>query len=336
MRKSSYVKIGAFICAAILLAAVAVVLMGSGSMRKRELLLETFLEETVQGVSEGSAVKYRGIPVGTVKSVSFAMADYRTEDALPGTTAADLRRAIRYARVVFAIDTTDLPDIKAFEEHLDKQIAEGLRAHMKSQGITGLVYVDLDYEDPGKPTLPVPWKTEYRYIPTAPSLAKTLTDVVQNVAQEIHGFADLKTDASNLVARLSSLIDQARGTLSSADAALAELPGLISVSSNAVEDASVFLRAARDDVASLPGLLAGASNLVEDASSFLVSVRDDVADIAASSTNFLSGADDTVSGLRAPVQNTLEDLSRASKNLADILDTIRNDPGQLFRSPAEE
>ena len=255
MRKSSYVKIGAFICAAIILAAVAVIMMGSGSMRKRELLLETFLEETVQGVSEGSAVKYRGIPVGTVKSVTFAMADYRPEDALPGTSTADLRRAIRYARVVFAIDTSDLPDQEAFAEHLEKQISDGLRAHMKSQGITGLVYVDLDYEDPGKPTLPVPWKTEYRYIPTAPSLAKTLTDVVQNVAQEIHGFSDLKVDATNLMTRLSSLIDNADGT---------------------------------------------------------------------------------VAGLRIPLENTLDDLSRVSKNLAEILDAIRDDPGRLFQKPANE
>ena len=51
MRKSSYVKIGAFVCAAILLAVVAVVLMGSGPMHKRELLFETFVEETVQGAA---------------------------------------------------------------------------------------------------------------------------------------------------------------------------------------------------------------------------------------------------------------------------------------------
>ena len=336
MRKSSYVKIGAFVCAAILLVAVAVMLMGSGSMRKRELLMETYVEETVQGVSEGSAVKYRGIPVGTVKSVSFAGADYEQEDVLPDAPEADIQRAIRYARIIFALDTTDLPDEGAFVEYLDTQIAGGLRAHMKSQGITGLVYIDLDYEDPGKPTLPVPWKPKNRYIPMAPSLTKTLTDVVQNVAQEIHGFADLKHDTSNLVAHLTLLIDQAGETLALANASLVDLPGVVAGASNTVADASAFLRDAKSDIAQLPGLLTGASNLVEDASVFLASVRGDVTDIAASSTNFLSGADDTVSGLRAPLQNTLDDLSRASKNLADILDAIRNDPSQLFRRPAEE
>ena len=331
MRKSSYAKIGAFVCAAIVLAVAAAVFMGAGSMRKRELVLETYVEETVQGVSEGSAVKYRGIPFGSVKSVSFAMAAYTPDPQSP-----DAERARRYARVVFAIDATKISDLDAFTALVKKQIEGGLRAHMKSQGVTGLVYVDLDFEDPSKPTLPVPWEPEYLYIPTAPSFVKTLTDVVQNVAHEIHGFSDLKADVTNLAARISSLIDKAGATLSSADSALAELPGLISSASNAVEDASAFLRAAKDDAAPLPDLLRGASNLVADASVFIDSVRSDVADIAASSTNFLSGADDTVSGLRAPLQNTLDDLSRASKNLADILDAIRTDPGQLFRRPTEE
>ncbi len=343
MRKSSYVKIGAFVCAAILLVVLAVILMGSGSMRKRELLMETYVEETVQGVSEGSAVKYRGIPVGTVKSVSFAGADYKQEDALPDAPEADLQRAIRYARVVFALDTTDLPDEGAFVEYLDKQIDGGLRAHMKSQGITGLVYIDLDFEDPGKPTLPVPWKPKHLYIPTAPSLTKTLTDVVQNVAQEIHGLSDLKTGVSNVIVRLSTLIDNGNATLVSADASLVSanatlgaLPGLIAGASNLVSEATAFLRDAQDDMAYLPGILSGTSNLVYDASAFLDSVKGDVADVAASSTNFLAGADITVAGLRTPLESTLDDLSRASRNLADILDAIRDDPGRLFKKPAEE
>ena len=197
MRKSSYVKIGAFVCAAVLLAVVAVVLMGSGPMHKRELLFETFVEETVQGVSEGSAVKYRGIPVGSVKSISFATYDYTDEDVRPDASAEDVDRASRYARIVLAVDTTDMPDPEEFQRFVERETAKGLRAHMKSQGITGLVYVDCDYEDPGSPTLPVPWNPKHPYIPMAPSLSKTLTDAVQGVAQEIRGFADVRANVTS-------------------------------------------------------------------------------------------------------------------------------------------
>ena len=329
MRKSSYVKIGAFVCAAILLAVVAVILMGSGPMHKRELLFETYVEETVQGVSEGSALKYRGIPVGSVKSISFATYDYTAEDVRPDASAEDVDRASRYARIVLAVDTTDMPDPEEFQRFLERETAKGLRAHMKSQGITGLVYVDCDYEDPGSPTLPVPWNPKHPYIPMAPSLSKTLTDAVQGVAQEIRGFADVRANVTNLAVRIAALVDNA-------NAVLGGVPALVAAASNAVASADAFLRAAKDDAAPLPGLLSETSNLVVSASAFLDSVKGDVAGVAASSTNFLAGADATVAGLRTPLESTLDDLSRASRNLADILDAIRDDPGRLFRKPAEE
>lgn len=329
MRKSSYVKIGAFVCAAILLAVVAVVLMGSGPMRKRELLFETFVEETVQGVSEGSALKYRGIPVGSVKSISFATYDYTDEDVRPDASAEDVDRASRYARIVLAVNTTDMPDPEEFQRFVERETAKGLRAHMKSQGITGLVYVDCDYEDPGSPTLPVPWNPKHPYIPMAPSLSKTLTDAVQGVAQEIRGFADVRANVTNLAVRIAALVDNA-------NAVLGGVPALVAAASNAVASADAFLRAAKDDAAPLPGLLSETSNLVVSASAFLDSVKGDVAGVAASSTNFLAGADATVAGLRTPLESTLDDLSRASRNLANILDAIRDDPGRLFQKPAEE
>lgn len=329
MRKSSYVKIGAFVCAAVLLAVVAVVLMGSGPMHKRELLFETFVEETVQGVSEGSALKYRGIPVGSVKSISFATYDYTDEDVRPDASAEDVDRASRYARIVLAVNTTDMPDPEAFQRFVEEETAKGLRAHMKSQGITGLVYVDLDYEDPGSPTLPVPWNPKHPYIPMAPSLSKTLTDAVQGVAQEIRGFADVRANVTNLAVRIAALVDNA-------NAVLGGVPALVAAASNAVASADAFLCAAKDDAAPLPGLLSETSNLVVSASAFLDSVKGDVAGVAASSTNFLAGADATVAGLRTPLESTLDDLSRASRNLADILDAIRDDPGRLFQKPAEE
>ena len=343
MRKSSYAKIGAFVCAALVLAVAAILLMGGGAMRKKEILFETYVEETVQGVSEGSAVKYRGMPVGSVKSISFAMDAYGTEDLRPGADEAEVKRASRYARVVFAIDADDVSDPVAVGRMIEELVGDGLRAHMKGQGITGLVYVDLDFEDPSRPTLPVPWTPKHCYIPTAPSLTKTLTDVVQNVAQEIHGLSDFKAGVSNILTRLSTLIDNGNATLVSADASLisanatlSSLPALIASASNAVEEATAFLRSAKDDVDRLPGLIAGTSNLVADASAFLADVRGDIGAAVASSTNLLSGADAAITGLRAPLQNTLEDLSLAAKNLADTLETVRDDPGRLFRRPAEE
>ena len=140
MKHSTYTAIGVFALASVLLAFVAVALMGGKKASKREVLFETYIEETVQGISEGSAVRYRGIPIGNVKSVSFAMARYKVPDESP-----DSRRATRYARVVFSIDVTDVPEHEKFVTLVERQVADGMRVHVKTQGITGLSYIDLAF-----------------------------------------------------------------------------------------------------------------------------------------------------------------------------------------------
>jgi len=201
MKKSTYTKIGAFSLATLVLAAAAVFYIGKKGSGGEELLFETYIEETVQGISEGSQVKYRGIPVGTVKSVSFALERYTTEGDSP-----EERRAMRYARIVFTIAVDDPERKKMFANLLREQVEDGLRAHTKTKGLTGLAYLDLDYEPPGRPELPVPWEPEHPYIPIAPSLVKTLTEVVQNVAQEIHSVSEVKVPLTNLLAETTALV----------------------------------------------------------------------------------------------------------------------------------
>ena len=208
MKHSTYTAIGVFALASVLLAFVAVALMGGKKASRREVLFETYIEETVQGISEGSAVRYRGIPIGSIKSVSFAMARYKVPDDSP-----DSRRATRYARVVFSIDVTDVPEPEKFATLVERQVADGMRVHVKTQGITGLSYIDLDFDKSPAAAIPVPWTPEYHYIPTAPSLVKTLADVFQGLSQEIHSFSQIKDAVSNLTARTTATLGLLSGSL---------------------------------------------------------------------------------------------------------------------------
>ncbi|MBR1609158.1 MAG: MCE family protein, partial [Kiritimatiellae bacterium] len=243
MKQATYAKIGAFALASLALAVAAFTLVGGGASGGKEDLFETYIEETVQGVSEGSAVKYRGIPVGSVKSVSFARARYE-EELAPGASREDVRRALRYSRVVFGIRTDKMPRPEKFEAVMASQVAEGLRAHVKSQGITGLAYIDLDFEDSPR-DIPVPWTPEYAYVPTAPSLVKTLTDVMQTLSQEIGAFSQVKESVTNLAARTSALADAADGALESVRLGLAGVPDALTSATNAVGEADSLLLSLR-------------------------------------------------------------------------------------------
>src|SRR5260370_35641438 len=66
-------------------------------------------------------------------------------------------------------DVPRLPPGAARSEMLQAAIKRGLRARLKSQGITGTSLLSLEYLNPTEnpPTL-VPWRPKHIYIPAAP------------------------------------------------------------------------------------------------------------------------------------------------------------------------
>lgn len=305
MKSSIYTAIGAFVLAALALAAVGVVLMGRRSSGEAEMLFETYLEETVQGVSEGSAVKYRGIPVGTVRDVEFAMMRYR--DAAPDSP--DKRRANRYARIVFTVNALGFDDTDRFIEMIRDHIRHGLHVHVKAQGITGLSYLDLDFADTAGKDLPVPWEPEYIYVPSAPSLVKTLTDVAQGIAQEIRGFADTKTAIETFLAEATALAAMLR------------------------EDGAATLASARD---LMDTLRADGSSALTNATALAAMLREDGAPLLQSATAALDDARAALAAISGPLAETTDNLSRASGEIAGLAEELRAEPSRLLRQPERD
>src|SRR3990167_115369 len=76
-QEAHYFKIGLFVLSGIVLLVGLVVFFNTASMFKKQVLIETYFNESVQGLSIGSPVKYRGITVGHVKKISFVSHIYR-------------------------------------------------------------------------------------------------------------------------------------------------------------------------------------------------------------------------------------------------------------------
>ena len=73
-KKANPGLIGLFVIGAVVLLVAAVLLFGSGRLFKETDLSVTYFEGSVTGLQKGSAVLFRGVPVGSVAEV-FATVD---------------------------------------------------------------------------------------------------------------------------------------------------------------------------------------------------------------------------------------------------------------------
>src|SRR3989440_12925033 len=79
MEKASYFKIGLFIITASVVCVIGIVVLGGGVLFKKKNTIETYIDESVQGLDVGSPVKFRGVPVGRVEQISLTSAEYATK-----------------------------------------------------------------------------------------------------------------------------------------------------------------------------------------------------------------------------------------------------------------
>lgn len=59
-----------------------IIILGAGNLSKN-LILETYFDESIQGLDVGSIVKFRGVKIGTVKEITFVQDKYKLDADSP-------------------------------------------------------------------------------------------------------------------------------------------------------------------------------------------------------------------------------------------------------------
>ena len=77
--KSKHFKIGIFVIGSLIILLVFIFLLGASVLFEKRILVETYFDESVHGLAVGSIVKYRGVSVGSIKSISFVHDEYKLE-----------------------------------------------------------------------------------------------------------------------------------------------------------------------------------------------------------------------------------------------------------------
>jgi ABC-type transporter Mla subunit MlaD len=178
-------KIGAFVLVAIALLTGGLFAFGIRHRFEPKSNFETYVTEDVEGLSVGSAVKLRGVPVGKVTRINFTWNDYPDEGK-------------GYVVVDFEIkdSVSPLPKGRQRDEKLQQEIRKGLRARIKGQGITGTSIVSLEYLDPAEnPPLQVSWTPATHYIPAVPG---QFSQMLGSIEKSLRNFEKLDFELLSL------------------------------------------------------------------------------------------------------------------------------------------
>lgn len=173
-----YLRVGILVIVGIALG-VGFLLFLAGGRGGPMQLVETYTQESVQGLDVGAPVRYRGVPVGRVTEIGLVGVEYS------GQPTASTATAFQMVFVRFGIEQRTLQAAAP----LDEMIRQGLRARITAQGLTGVNYVELDFVSPTRfPAVGVPWTPRNPVVPSVPSTV-----------------AQVRTAAEQLVSRLSDV-----------------------------------------------------------------------------------------------------------------------------------
>jgi len=170
-KEASKTLIGAFVIGAIVLAVAAILVIGSGKFFTDKEYFILYFDGTVEGLTIGSPVQFRGVKIGSVKDIGIRFNSDDFSFLIPVV--------IELSGV--PLDKIDEKYNRNENEYIKLLISKGLKAQLEVRSIvTGQLAVNLDFF-PNKETKTNNLSKEYVEIPTIPmsleEISKTLQDI---------------------------------------------------------------------------------------------------------------------------------------------------------------
>jgi ABC-type transporter Mla subunit MlaD len=220
--EQKYFKLGLFVLGAVAIGVTAVVVLGAGTLLEKKLPVETYVDESIQGLDVGAPVKFRGVRVGELEKIDFVTQAYGVKDGR--------------IRLLIALHPESTPRSVSQgdpREVCERMANEGMRIRLASAGLTGGTYLELDLMEPKEhPPMEISWTPQYPYIPSVPSTGIRLTTHVENILEHVEKMK-LDTISEKIVVLLESL----DGLVKKVDPALADIGKVATDADGLIKDA---------------------------------------------------------------------------------------------------
>lgn len=313
--KANYFKLGLFVIAGVVLSLITLLMLGVGSRLEKPLLVETYLDQSVQGLEVGSKVKYRGVELGTVHYIGFARDRYEV-----GKPPEEQKGYI-LIEVAVSDAMLEASGREEFLKQLRADVNRGLRFRLNALGITGLSYLELDYVNPYRyPSLDVGWTPENFYIPSAPG---TLTKLLSSVEQVFRKLEEV--DVAQVLTNLNRVLTSAEAEVRAANIAQisAQATNLLLELRRSNESLQAVLNNPK-----WQALPASAVSAIDEVRAKVESL--DLQGIVARLDRVLVTAEGFLAGKETDLAVTLGNLRALSENLRALSEAARMQPSSLL------
>jgi phospholipid/cholesterol/gamma-HCH transport system substrate-binding protein len=314
--------VGLFITCGVIIAVLAIIWLGVSRIFEKGRYYATYFDESVQGLAIDSPVKYRGVPVGRVTRISVA------------------------------------PDSKLIEVILKvesvQEIGRDVVAQLSLVGITGSMFIELDRMKKGEPdrspTLSFP--SNYPIIASKPGEISELLQGVDEVLQRIKTL-----DLAGISDRAKQTLDSINGMI--ADANMKKISsnlersldnmntildknrweGILSSIEMAGQSLNLVMAKALSNLDRLETTLVKVDGIVADnepdirlAVKNLRSALDQANRFFSSGALLVENTDESIYQIQENLQAVVNNISRASQNLNQLIESLQENPSRLIFS----
>ena len=291
VKKKTFFTVGLFVLIGVAAGITLIIWLGASQYLKKGKVYATYFDESVQGLQIDSNVKFRGVNIGMVSQINVAP-DYRLIEVI---------MKINYAGDI-----------------------EGTIAKLKTAGITGIVFVELDYRKDGDidNTPKITFTPDYPVIPSNPSEIKQIFSGIDSVIEQMKqidfkGISDqLKMTTTNINAFVSG--DEMKRIIKNLDALMANLEKTSEKLNKVVSDGRVdaILNDTRESIKKIKEEV-NALNLAETSNR---------------ANQLIENASRKTKRITTELEIASENLKRTTENMDQLVDRLKADPSEIIFS----
>ena len=291
VKKKTFFTVGLFVLIGVAAGITLIIWLGASQYLKKGKVYATYFDESVQGLQIDSNVKFRGVNIGMVSQINVAP-DYRLIEVI---------MKINYAGDI-----------------------EGTIAKLKTAGITGIVFVELDYRKDGDiaNTPKITFTPDYPVIPSNPSEIKQIFAGIDSVIEQMKqidfkGISDqLKMTTTNINAFVSG--DEMKRIIKNLDALMANLEKTSEKLNKVVSDGRVdtILNDTRESIKKIKEEV-NALNLAETSNR---------------ANQLIENASRKTKRITTELEIASENLKRTTENMDQLVDRLKADPSEIIFS----